>query len=98
MKAHIVLLQLLLIFRTFPNRECALVREITKTFEQVIRGTAAELAARFAESEPKGECVIVISPCDNNIAADNTKLRETVGILLNAGIGAKTRQKSPQAF
>ena len=44
-------------------------------------------AARFAESEPKGECVIVISPCDNNIAADNTKLRETVGILLNTGIG-----------
>ena len=77
----------------FPNRECALVREITKTFEQVIRGTAAELAARFAESEPKGECVIVISPCDNNIAADNTKLRETVGILLNAGIGAKNTAK-----
>ena len=77
----------------FPNRECALVREITKTFEQIIRGTAAELAARFAESEPKGECVIVISPCDNNIAADNTKLRETVGILLNAGIGAKSTAK-----
>lgn len=77
----------------FPNRECALVREITKTFEQVIRGTAAELAARFAENEPKGECVIVISPCDNNIAADNTKLRETVGILLNAGIGAKNTAK-----
>ena len=57
----------------FPNRECALVREITKTFEQVIRGTAAELAARFAENEPKGECV--------------------VGILLNAGIGAKNTAK-----
>ena len=75
-----------------------MVREITKTFEQVIRGTAAELAARFAESEPKGECVIVISPCDNNIAADNTKLRETVGILLNAGIGAKNTAKTASSI
>ena len=36
-----------------PAREVAVCRELTKKFEEVVRGTAAELAARFAEA-PKG--------------------------------------------
>ena len=35
-------------------------RELTKKFEQTIRGTAAELAEYFTVNEPKGEFVIVI--------------------------------------
>ena len=41
-------------------REAAVCRELTKKFEEVARGTAAELADRFAEP-PKGEITLVVS-------------------------------------
>jgi 16S rRNA (cytidine1402-2'-O)-methyltransferase len=42
-----------------PSREVAVCRELTKKFEQVERGTAAELAELFAEP-PKGEITLVL--------------------------------------
>ena len=46
----------------FPGRRVALVRELTKLHEEVVRGMAPELAARVAErDEVRGECVIVIA-------------------------------------
>lgn len=94
MKAHIVLLQLLLIF---PNFFRIVNAHWYGKSQRLLNRSYAErrrsLPHGLRESEPKGECVIVISPCDNNIAADNTKLRETVSILLNAGIGAKNMAK-----
>ena len=46
----------------FPGRRVALVRELTKLHEEVVRGMASELAARVAErDEVRGECVIVIA-------------------------------------
>lgn len=42
------------------NRRSALVREMTKTHEEAVRGTLFELAERYAENAPRGECVIVI--------------------------------------
>lgn len=43
-------------------REAALVREISKAFEEVAAGTLAELAARYADAPPRGEIVIVVGP------------------------------------
>jgi 16S rRNA (cytidine1402-2'-O)-methyltransferase len=40
----------------------ALCREMTKTFEEVITGTLAELAERIAAAALKGEIVVVIAP------------------------------------
>src|SRR5207249_9625549 len=45
-----------------PAREVAVCRELTKLHEEIVRGTAAELAERYAKKEPKGEIVIVIGP------------------------------------
>jgi 16S rRNA (cytidine1402-2'-O)-methyltransferase len=42
-------------------RSVAVCRELTKRFEEVVRGTAAELAERFAEP-PKGEITLVVGP------------------------------------
>jgi 16S rRNA (cytidine1402-2'-O)-methyltransferase len=42
-----------------PGRQVAVCRELTKRFEEVVRGSAAEVAARFAEA-PKGEITLVI--------------------------------------
>ena len=42
-----------------PAREVAVCRELTKRFEEVARGTAAELAERF-DAPPKGEITLVL--------------------------------------
>lgn len=46
------------------ERRVAVVREITKKFEQTVRGTVAECLDHFREHEPKGEFVIVIEGYD----------------------------------
>jgi 16S rRNA (cytidine1402-2'-O)-methyltransferase len=45
--------------RIDPERRVAVCRELTKRFEEVVRGTAAELAARFGGA-PKGEITLVL--------------------------------------
>jgi 16S rRNA (cytidine1402-2'-O)-methyltransferase len=44
------------------EREVAVCRELTKAHEEVVRGTAAELASRYASGPPKGEIVLVLAP------------------------------------
>jgi 16S rRNA (cytidine1402-2'-O)-methyltransferase len=44
-----------------PDREVAVCRELTKVHEEVVRGTASELAARYADAAPRGEVVLVIA-------------------------------------
>ena len=44
-----------------PDRQVAVCRELTKLHEEVVRGTAADLAARYAEAAPRGEVVLVIA-------------------------------------
>lgn len=43
------------------EREVAVSREITKIFEETVRGTLAEVIAHFKEHTPKGEFVIVVA-------------------------------------
>ena len=45
-----------------PAREVAVCRELTKAHEEIVRGSAAELAARYADAPPKGEVVLVLGP------------------------------------
>ena len=46
-----------------PDRPVAVARELTKRFEEVRRGTLAELAAWYAEqSTVRGEIVVVVGP------------------------------------
>ena len=42
------------------DRRVSVSREISKKFEETIRGTLAEVIAHFTEKEPKGEFVIVL--------------------------------------
>lgn len=44
------------------NREAAVVREISKKFEETRTGTLAQLAADYADASPKGEIVLVVGP------------------------------------
>jgi 16S rRNA (cytidine1402-2'-O)-methyltransferase len=44
-----------------PERPVAVCRELTKRFEEIARGSATDVAARFAEP-PKGEITLVLGP------------------------------------
>src|SRR5437870_11319669 len=48
-----------------PHARVAVAREMTKVHEEVVRGTASELAARYASERPKGEITVVIAPTKN---------------------------------
>ncbi|MGA7703963.1 MAG: 16S rRNA (cytidine(1402)-2'-O)-methyltransferase, partial [Solirubrobacteraceae bacterium] len=43
-----------------PARPVAVCRELTKLHEEVLRGTAPELAAHYAQAPPRGEIVLVV--------------------------------------
>lgn len=43
------------------ERRVAVSRELTKKFEQTVRGTLAEVIAHFKNNQPKGEFVIVLA-------------------------------------
>ena len=45
-----------------PERSIVICREITKKFEEVIRGTAKSIQAEVDEHTLKGEFVVVIAP------------------------------------
>lgn len=42
------------------DRQCSVSREISKKFEQTVRGTVTEVAAHFTATEPRGEIVIIV--------------------------------------
>lgn len=49
-----------------PNRRIVIARELTKSFEQYIRGTAEEVVKQLAETEIKGEIVLLIEGASAN--------------------------------
>jgi 16S rRNA (cytidine1402-2'-O)-methyltransferase len=48
-----------------PSRDVAVCRELTKVHEEVVRGTASDLAARYAADPPRGEIVLVVGPLND---------------------------------
>ena len=43
-----------------PARRIALCRELTKLHEEILRMTLSEAAAHYAQTEPRGEYVLVV--------------------------------------
>jgi 16S rRNA (cytidine1402-2'-O)-methyltransferase len=70
-----------------PQRPVAVCRELTKRFEEVVRGSAAELAGRFSEPA-RGEITIVIGPAEVEHGAEADALA-AVSELVEAGVGRR---------
>jgi 16S rRNA (cytidine1402-2'-O)-methyltransferase len=76
-------------------REAALARELTKKFEEVRRGSLAELAAHYAAAgAPRGEVVLVIGPPAERageVALDDVDaaLQESLACMAPAAAAAK---------
>jgi 16S rRNA (cytidine1402-2'-O)-methyltransferase len=68
-----------------PAREAAVCRELTKKFEEVVRGTAQELAEHFAEP-PKGEIALVVGPAREPRTVREDVALSAVAELVEAGV------------
>jgi 16S rRNA (cytidine1402-2'-O)-methyltransferase len=68
------------------DRAVAVARELTKQFEELRRGTVAELARYYQQSPPRGEVVIVLAGREvATVAIDEDAMRVRAGELLAAG-------------
>jgi 16S rRNA (cytidine1402-2'-O)-methyltransferase len=73
-----------------PSRPVAVCRELTKVHEEVVRGSAAELAERYAQAAPRGEVVLVVGGAPD--AGADADLDVAVGALARlVEAGAKPR-------
>jgi 16S rRNA (cytidine1402-2'-O)-methyltransferase len=68
-----------------PERDVAVCRELTKLHEEVVRGSASELAARWAERPPKGEIVLVLAPPADSPDTPNLEALDALRKLVEAG-------------
>jgi 16S rRNA (cytidine1402-2'-O)-methyltransferase len=60
------------LLEVFPERQVVLARELTKKFEEFLRGTPAELLQILAVRSLKGEFVVLVGPGDKAKAASAT--------------------------
>jgi 16S rRNA (cytidine1402-2'-O)-methyltransferase len=70
-----------------PERSVAVCRELTKQFEEVVRGPAAEVAERFPQP-PKGEITLVLDAADA-VVGDELPAIEAVAELVAAGLARR---------
>jgi 16S rRNA (cytidine1402-2'-O)-methyltransferase len=56
------------------DREAAVARELTKLHEECVTGPLSQLAARYADTPPKGEIVIVVGPPVAEAAVSDVQL------------------------
>jgi 16S rRNA (cytidine1402-2'-O)-methyltransferase len=69
-----------------PDRPVAVCRELTKAFEEIVRGSTSEVAERYREP-PKGEITVVLGPTAAGAALpDEPAAIEAVAELVAAGV------------
>jgi 16S rRNA (cytidine1402-2'-O)-methyltransferase len=68
------------------QRPVAVCRELTKKFEEVVRGSAADVAARFQQA-PKGEITLVLGPA--SAREDTGAAVDAVAELVAAGVARR---------
>jgi 16S rRNA (cytidine1402-2'-O)-methyltransferase len=68
-----------------PDRQLAVCRELTKRHEQVVRGSAHQVAEEFTEP-PKGEITLVLGPGGEREPANVAEAAEAVAELAAAGV------------
>ena len=72
-----------------PDRRAVVCRELTKTHEEVRRGTLAELAA-WAQGEVRGEVTVVLAGApEPEVDASPAELARLVGVREEAGLSRK---------
>ena len=65
------------------ERRIAVCRELTKKYEEVIRGTVKEMTAHFEEVPPKGEFVLILEGAPKNDAKPKLSPEERRNVILD---------------
>lgn len=84
--------------KRWPERECAAVREITKRFEETVRGTTVSVRDHFNVNAPRGEFVLILGGAvETETSAEDTLAQ---GLALAKQLiqeGASTSQAAKEA-
>lgn len=84
--------------KRWPERECAAVREITKRFEETVRGTTVSVRDHFNANAPRGEFVLILGGAvETETSAEDTFAQ---GLALAKQLiqeGASTNQAAKEA-
>jgi 16S rRNA (cytidine1402-2'-O)-methyltransferase len=84
--------------RTLGDRPLVVAREVTKVYEEFLRGTASEVLGKLKEKPPKGEITVLVGPAANSHAeSDNggKPIREDLeGVMAARGVDEKAALKA----
>ena len=72
----------------FPLRAVAVVRELTKLHEEIVRGTARDVAVRFASRDVLGEIVVILAGAPD-APADESAVRAALRDHLARGVSVR---------
>lgn len=76
------------------NRKCAVVRELTKMYEEVLRGDIGQMLEHFETTEPRGEFVIIVEGQNEQnrepMFWENLSIADHVEFYVNSGNDKKT--------
>lgn len=85
----------------FGERPAVAARELTKKFEEFIRGSLETLAVHFAENDPRGEFTLIVGgqTCDEDLETleaerEQLTLEEAVMALMETGVAKKEAIKA----
>ncbi|HET6781851.1 MAG TPA: 16S rRNA (cytidine(1402)-2'-O)-methyltransferase [bacterium] len=74
---------------TLGDREVAVGRELTKRFEEVIRGSLGEVQEHFRDTEPRGEFTVVVAGAGENVETAAVSAETDLKELLEGGMPPK---------
>ena len=67
------------------ERRCSLSRELTKKFEETIRGTVGSVLSSLSDREVRGECVLVVAGQQSPTRrADRSRLKPGAQVMIRA--------------
>jgi 16S rRNA (cytidine1402-2'-O)-methyltransferase len=69
-----------------PERQIAVCRELTKRYEEIVRGSISELRQQFEREEARGEITLVIGGADLMAEWDEASVREIVSLRISEGM------------
>ena len=85
-RVHATLVALL---ESLGDLDAAVLRELTKLYEEVARGTLSELATKYSEADPRGECVIAVYCRAQAQAGDTPDLEALLHQFLSSGASVR---------
>ena len=78
------------IMSVFGDREISVSREITKKFEETLRGKISEIIEHFTNNNPRGEFVLVLKGAEEKNVVYITSVVEHVDQLISEGMDKKS--------